>query len=461
MEKLKFLVIVLIISATGFMTSCKSDDPTVDPVMIITLNKTEVSLLVGTTETLTASFSPNNEGADKTVTWTSSNAGVATVSNGTITAVAQGEATITVALTSNPAVKAEAKVTVVQPVASVSLNKTDLLIVIGGEEKLIATVLPANADQSVTWSTSDAAIAVVTADGTVQAKTVGTATITVAATSDPTKTASATITVDPGKPAIPAPKVELALTAATNNAVIQFLGDITQTAGPVSGVQALKFSKEAYAKIIHGIPANGGGARVNIYTLLIDFQVPAIDAYSCFYSVCDGSPEELDRNKADGTVFLKPAGTDDVAKGYELGWGIVGLGSGGGYSNLVGNYALVNSDCQKLAPGVTDMKGISGTVKAATWHRLVISYDLSTGLRCSDDGATWMKRYLDGIQIHAGGYSKDSRLCMYPAGVLLHADDQDNGECTEMSIANVAIWDVQLTDGQVEALGKAGEPMKW
>jgi hypothetical protein len=73
---------------------------------------------------------------------------------------------------------------------------------------------------------------------------------------------------------------------------------------------------------------------------------------------------------------------------------------------------------------------------------------------------------LDGVQIHAGGYDFNSRLAMRPEGVLLHSDEANgegvvNGDCEEMSIANVAIWDVQLTDGQVEALGKAGEPMKW
>jgi hypothetical protein len=30
-----------------------------------------------------------------------------------------------------------------------------------------------------------------------------------------------------------------------------------------------------------------------------------------------------------------------------------------------------------------------------------------------------------------------------------------------MDIANIAIWDVQLTDGQVKALGKAGDLMSW
>jgi hypothetical protein len=339
-----------------------------------------------------------------------------------------------------------------------------LTIVVGEEEKLTATVLPANADQSVTWSSSNAAVALVTADGTVQTKAVGTAIITVAATSDPTKTATATVTVDDGVLKIAVPKVELSLTDPGSTSVIEFIGEVQQTAGPVTGTQALKFPKEAYAKITHGISANGGGTRINIYTILIDFQVPEVGGYSAFYSVCNGSPE-LDRNKNDASAFLRAANESEAAtKGFEVGWGIIGVGSGGGYSNLVGDYAATNGDCGILAPGLTDRKGVNATVKAGTWHRLVISYDLSENKRCDSEngtGARWIKRYLDGVQIHAGGHDKDGMFAMYPAGVLIHADDGDNGECTEMSIANVAIWDVQLTDAQVEALGKAGDPMKW
>jgi hypothetical protein len=296
---------------------------------------------------------------------------------------------------------------------------------------------------------------VVTSDGTVQTKAIGTATITAAATSDPTKTATATVTVETGKPDIPAPKVELTLTAPASTSVIEFIGDIQQVAGPVSGVQALKFPKEAYAKVIHGIAANGGGAKVNVYTLLIDFFVPSLDGYNCFYTTVG-----LDRNVDDGTVFLKLADASNPLQGYGEGWGVLGSGSGG-YSNLVGHHTEISSYCPLLAPGVTDMVGEAGSVKVGTWYRLVMSHDLSTGMRCNDDAATYIKRYLNGLQIHASGYEKDAKFSMVPEGVLIHADNYDNGDCAEMSIANIAIWDVQLTDGQVEALGKAGEPMSW
>ena len=67
--------------------------PTV-PVEAITLDKDSLTLTAGTSETLTASVSPE-DATDKTVTWTSDNDAVATVADGVVTAVAAGTATIT------------------------------------------------------------------------------------------------------------------------------------------------------------------------------------------------------------------------------------------------------------------------------------------------------------------------------------------------------------------------------
>lgn len=60
----------------------------------VTLDQTTLSLEVGKTETLTATVAPD-DATDKTVTWTTDDAEVATVENGTVTAVAVGEAVIT------------------------------------------------------------------------------------------------------------------------------------------------------------------------------------------------------------------------------------------------------------------------------------------------------------------------------------------------------------------------------
>ena len=60
----------------------------------VALNKTTLTLDPGKTETLTATVLPS-DASDKTVTWTSSNTSAATVSDGTVTAIAPGTATIT------------------------------------------------------------------------------------------------------------------------------------------------------------------------------------------------------------------------------------------------------------------------------------------------------------------------------------------------------------------------------
>lgn len=69
--------------------------PTIIPVASVSLNKNSTTLAVGQTETLAATVSPANA-TNKTVSWSSNNQSVATVSNGVITAKTQGSATITV-----------------------------------------------------------------------------------------------------------------------------------------------------------------------------------------------------------------------------------------------------------------------------------------------------------------------------------------------------------------------------
>lgn len=60
----------------------------------VTLDKTQLSLAVGKSTTLTATVFPE-DAADKTVTWSSSDEDIATVESGTVTALAEGSATVT------------------------------------------------------------------------------------------------------------------------------------------------------------------------------------------------------------------------------------------------------------------------------------------------------------------------------------------------------------------------------
>src|SRR5699024_8973802 len=66
------------------------------PITSIVLNKTKMELEEGTSEKLSVSYTPSDTTDEKKVTWKSDNEGVAKVSSdGTVTAVKEGTATIT------------------------------------------------------------------------------------------------------------------------------------------------------------------------------------------------------------------------------------------------------------------------------------------------------------------------------------------------------------------------------
>ena len=86
--------------------------PEIIPVSQITLNKTETSISVGNSETLTATVAPENA-TIKALTWASSDEDVATVApDGTVTAVKAGAATITATAADGSGKSAVCKVTV-------------------------------------------------------------------------------------------------------------------------------------------------------------------------------------------------------------------------------------------------------------------------------------------------------------------------------------------------------------
>lgn len=156
----------------------------------VSLSKSTLSLTKGNSSTLTATVKPSD--GPQSVTWSSSNTKVATVSGGKVTAVGAGTATIT-AKTSNGKT-ATCKVTVTIPSASsVSLNKSTLKITRGNTSNLTATVKPSGASQSVTWSTSNSKVATVSG-GKVTGAGVGTATITAKTSNGKTATCKVTVT---------------------------------------------------------------------------------------------------------------------------------------------------------------------------------------------------------------------------------------------------------------------------
>ena len=190
-KETKALVLIAVIVL--IFASCGDPDGNTVSVTGVTLNKAALTLTVGDEETLTAAVAPA-DATNKNVQWASSDAAVATVTDGKVKAVSAGTAKITVT-TVDGSKTADCTVTVVAVVnINVTLNKTELILAVGKDETLVATVKPDDAaNKNVTWESSDKAIATV-ADGKVTAVKDGTAKITVT-TVDGGKTADCTVTV--------------------------------------------------------------------------------------------------------------------------------------------------------------------------------------------------------------------------------------------------------------------------
>ncbi|MDR1524611.1 MAG: hypothetical protein LBS79_05040 [Tannerella sp.] len=190
---------------------------------------------------------------------------------------------------------------------------------------------------------------------------------------------------------------------ASTGADLELKGNSFFEVEGINGATAVEVAKGSYFLAKHGIAANGGGTKVNNYSIMIDFKLPNDNRY-CFYQT------NLDNND-DVDFFLR-------SNMYEL-------GIGGVYTNLSAD-----------------------PIKSGVWYRLVVSAQLGESL----------KYYLNGKEIYShdgqGTAALDSRLALDPAGVLLFADE--DGEDENLYVAQVTIWDQPLEAADVAALGDAG-----
>lgn len=141
----------------------------------ITLPDTR-TITMGQSITLTPTILPTNAD-DKTVTWTSSNSNIASVSpEGIVFGEYVGTATITATTSNNlPA----STIVTVNPVdaLSIDLSETSLSLFVDEQHSLTATILPENTyDKTITWTSTQSAVASVV-NGVITAHTPGTTTI--------------------------------------------------------------------------------------------------------------------------------------------------------------------------------------------------------------------------------------------------------------------------------------------
>jgi uncharacterized protein YjdB len=164
---------------SGVETTCEIR--VVNQVTSIKLNKTAITLVEGRSTKLKATIKPTNA-TYKTGSWKSSDSSVVSVSsNGTLTALKVGTATVTVSAKDSSGKTATCFVNVIKavPATSVSILSQDVTMVVGETSYLHKTVSPANSTDSTRWYSADTSIVSVNSStGKITARKAGVATIT-------------------------------------------------------------------------------------------------------------------------------------------------------------------------------------------------------------------------------------------------------------------------------------------
>ena len=193
------------------------------------------------------------------------------------------------------------------------------------------------------------------------------------------------------------------LTTGLSGNNLELVGSHLAVEGPEPGDGAVNIGAGSYYNCIHDIPANGGSTDwVNDYTLVIDVKIPQINQWYCFFQTNYA-------NSNDGDWFIHPNGT----------------------------------------VGVGDTDYSSESIIPNEWYRLAISVNLGEHYNY----------YLDGQPLLDGGPQNfDGRFSIYSAenenSVLFFADN--NGEDNAFDIANIMLYDTDLTESEIAELGGYG-----
>lgn len=229
----------------------------------LTLDKTSISLKVGSTEYLTASVTPY-EIASKGLTYTSGNINVCSVSsNGLVTGTGSG--TTTVRVTASDGTYKTCTVNVGAPVTSIDLSYSSVSVGTGRTFSIGTSVSPSNAtNKSLTWKTSDSNVATVDSYGNVTTWCSGYATITATAADGSGTSAACQVTVS-GTNVTHVPTATPSPTPAPTGTPTPTLKPGTTPTPPAGGVTAyvntasgsLNMRVSPNGKIIDHIPYGG------------------------------------------------------------------------------------------------------------------------------------------------------------------------------------------------------------
>jgi hypothetical protein len=198
--------------------------------------------------------------------------------------------------------------------------------------------------------------------------------------------------------------------SATIGVPLELVGSVQDTEGITPEDGAITIGEGSYYICTHGIAPNGGGTKVNEWTLLIDFSYPASsrsdppNGYNDLFQL-----DPTDADDADWTINSSGA----------IGIGAVGYSSAFGY-----------------------------TTEADTWYRMVLVVD--NGVR--------QDLYVDGVEIFKGNQQGvDGRFSLADTLLLFAAGYNQDGDDAPINVSTVAIWGIPLTSNEISALGHAGQ----
>ena len=167
-----------------------NENLSIDEISGVGISKKELKLLNGASETLTATVT---EGVTGTIKWETSDASVATVENGKVTAVGtSGTATITVKVDGTD-YSDTCTVSIVQKVTAITAE--NLTVGKNGTGKIKVTTTPSGLVEDLTYTSGATNIATVAQDGTVTGVAEGTATITIKGKVSTNVSTTCTVTV--------------------------------------------------------------------------------------------------------------------------------------------------------------------------------------------------------------------------------------------------------------------------
>jgi uncharacterized protein YjdB len=503
----KSLTVAVLLSGALIFGACSENDKVTEgnAIAIKALSVTPENIVLAVGEIRAAKATVTPDGANQEIYWKSADPNIATVANGIITGIAEGETTVSVTSITDVSKRYELRIQVVKaavPVESIAFNTPgQITIYIGDEFPLQVIFTPENvSNNEILWKNSNPAIATFE-NGIIKGLDRGATVITAMAGADVNKKVSLEVLVT--NPGVPVESISVSpekITLVAGNSKT-----LTFTVNPIDASNrtlAWESSDNTVATVSEGtVTAHAPGiayitARSAAYpdiSATVTVLVPDLSVFPAVFAEAAGlwtfnNSSDITKaiigadlvTKGSGNAIVPITGLNAVTipsrSYFEASHGIAANGGG----NSVNEYTLMidfripvaskwyaffqtnlnNSDDAECFVRNNNTIGVgnpgysSATIAANTWYRLIITAKLGTSYDI----------YLDGISIFTtpadrlSSIAIDSHFALSPNGIALLCDN--DGEDSDINVSSIAIWGRQFSASEINALGGASS-LNW